>query len=107
MVFNDDTFGITDEKDFSYYAPYEVQMPSDQCKLLELWDELGVPYKAKKQVFGVPLVIIGISIDPNDMMMTLPIDAKTDLINKMKQFAESLRGKLRYFTKQGWQRLAG
>lgn len=41
------------------------------------------------------------------MKMTLPKDAKNDLIAKMKHFAESPKGKSKYFTKRDWQRLTG
>lgn len=106
-MFNDNSFGVNDKDDFTLYEPYNCLMPSNQVKLLQLWDELQIPHKKKKQVFGSPLTIIGILVDPNEMTMTLLSDAKSDLIKEMRRFAESPKGKSKYFTKRAWQRLAG
>ncbi|KAE9403348.1 hypothetical protein BT96DRAFT_495295 [Gymnopus androsaceus JB14] len=34
------------------YEPYGELFPRKQARLLCLWDDLGIPHKWKKQVFG-------------------------------------------------------
>jgi hypothetical protein len=50
---------------------------------LELWDDLGIPHKEKKQVFGSPLTIIGFDVDPNAMPITLPDHAKQEFLSEL------------------------
>src|ERR1700731_21529 len=38
----DDHFGVADKADVSWYDPYKKMMPTDQSKLLELFDDLGI-----------------------------------------------------------------
>ena len=54
------------------YEPYGKHMPVQQVQLLQLWDKLGILHKPHKQVFGSPLIIIGIEVNPNQMTLTLP-----------------------------------
>ncbi|KAF9039500.1 hypothetical protein BDZ89DRAFT_982034, partial [Hymenopellis radicata] len=75
----------------TWYDPYEQFYPTDQVRLLRLWDWLGIPHKAKKQVWGEVLVIIGFLVDPNAMTATLPDDSKSDLIRHVHQFAHVAR----------------
>ena len=70
--------------DTLFYEPYKQFLPTNQTKLLLLWDELGIPHKPHKQVFGSPLIIIGIKVNPNCMTLTLPLSAKEHLLNKLK-----------------------
>ena len=72
LVYADDSFKIVETSSLVYYQPFDQYIPRDQVKLLELWQELGVPFKQKKQLFGSPLTIIGINVDPNAMTFTLP-----------------------------------
>jgi hypothetical protein len=58
---------------------------------LELWDELGIPHKEKKQVFGSPLTIIGFEVNPNTMTITLPEKAKLDLIRDIEIWIDKPR----------------
>ena len=91
-----------------FYEPYKQFLPTNQTKLLLLWDELGIPHKPHKQVFGSPLIIIGIKVNPNCMTLMLPLSAKEHLLNKLKFWVakppKTLSGsfKLKY-----WQRMTG
>jgi hypothetical protein len=69
----------------THYPPYN---PTHQVQLLQLWDELGILHKPQKQVSGAPLTIIGIQVDPNQMTLTLPDDARKLLINKLQLWSE-------------------
>jgi hypothetical protein len=80
----DDSSGCEKEGNTSFYAPYGIDLPSQQKILLDLWDELGIPHKQKKQVSGSPLTIIGIEVDPNQMTLTLPDPAKVRLLDELK-----------------------
>lgn len=79
----DDSFGANKRGDMTFYKPYDKYMPTSQAKLLELWDYLGIPHKEKKQVLGTPLTIIGISVDPNAMTLSLPKDARQRLVREL------------------------
>jgi len=79
----DNTFSFDEEGNVILYTPYSKWMPHSQVKLLELWDELGIPHKERKQISGLPLTIIGLSVDPNAMTITVPDEARNDLINEL------------------------
>ncbi|KAF5310458.1 hypothetical protein D9611_012290 [Ephemerocybe angulata] len=63
----------------------------DMAKLLVLWDELGIPHKEKKQVWGAPLTVIGISVDPNLMSLTLPQEGIVQYLEPFYPNARSVR----------------
>ncbi|TEB20145.1 hypothetical protein FA13DRAFT_1757914 [Coprinellus micaceus] len=106
--YSDDHPGLAVEGDEMWYEPYKKDMPTPQVRLLLLWDELGIPHSEKKQIWGSPLVIIGILVDPNEMTMTLPNEARRDLLVEMERWADE-KGKLarRGATLQTWQQFAG
>ena len=79
----DDSSGCNLASDTAFYAPYGKDMPHGQTVLLSLWDALGIPHKEKKQVSGAPLTVIGISVDPNAMTLTLPLEARKRLLEEM------------------------
>jgi hypothetical protein len=59
----DDTYGVTLKRLERHYAPYNTVMPAAQVAMLELWDEIGLPHEASKQLNGQRLVIIGFEVD--------------------------------------------
>jgi hypothetical protein len=65
---------------------FQKKLPLSQVQLLELWRELGIPYKEKKQLSGSLLTIIGINVDPNAMTLTLPPKACKDLLEEISNF---------------------
>ena len=88
----DDSCNIAYASSFIDYEPFNKHMPKDQVTLLNLWTELGIPFKEKKQVFGTPLTVIGINVNPNNLTYTLPEKAKSDLLShchKWKTFVLS------------------
>ena len=83
-------------------------MPTDQYHLLSLWDELGIPHKPHKQISGSPLTIIGIEVDPNEMTLTLPQEAKDRLTSELRFWtARASKGSSGSFKLKHWKHLAG
>jgi hypothetical protein len=100
----DDSSGCGLAEDISFYAPYNEYFPRDQVTLLSLWDELGIPHKKEKQIFGSPLTVIGISVDANLMTLELPEEARERLIDEVKWWGQ--KGKKekvkRWYQMGGW-----
>jgi len=108
LVYVDDSFKITTADCLEYYAPFKKLMPKDQINLMNLWTDLNIPFKEKKQVFGTPLTIIGIDVDPNKMTFSLPDYARQDLLEHLDHFCmTSPSSKGAKFTLREWQRMAG
>ena len=100
----DDSSGCGLADDTVFYEPYQRSFPRDQVILLSLWDELGIPHKEKKQVYGSPLTVIGINVDANNLSFTLPDEAKVRLMEELKWWCRS-GGKerlRRWFQMGGW-----
>ena len=76
-------------------------------KLLNLWDELGIPHKEKKQVSGKILTIIGIEVDANLLTLTLPSENKSELVAQLKEFARTPEGNGVKYALKDFQRFAG
>jgi hypothetical protein len=83
----DDNFSWEFESRMSYYEPYKKSMPAKQVRLLQLWDDLGIPHEERKQQWGTKLTIIGFEVDPNGMTITMPRDARQELIKMIDGFA--------------------
>jgi hypothetical protein len=79
-------------------------MPAKQVALLTLWDELHIPHKKKKQVWGPILTIIGFQLDINNMSITLPSEAKDRLISAIQDFINTDSRKR---VLHEWQQLSG
>ena len=52
LIYVDDSFSIDVKSQMSWYAPYELNLPSQKTCLLELWDEIRIPHRRKKQIHG-------------------------------------------------------
>ena len=87
FAYCDDVFSFELESDVLWYEPYQRFMPSKQARLLELWDEIGIPHDEAKQVSGPIVTIIGFDVDVNKMSFTMPPDACLDLILAIREFA--------------------
>ncbi|PPQ92713.1 hypothetical protein CVT25_014020 [Psilocybe cyanescens] len=85
----DDSFGPERASKMLFYAPYNKYMPRNQVKLLQLWDEIGLPHKEKKQISGTVIDIIGFEVDANLMTITLPPQSKRELCNYLKLVARN------------------
>lgn len=104
----DDSHGFDDINDMMLYAPYAEFKPESQARLLELWDELGIPHKERKQISGSPLTIIGLEVNPNTMTITLPDEAKQDLIDELAHWSSPVPdGGSEKFEYRKWQGMAG
>ncbi|KAJ3488344.1 hypothetical protein NLJ89_g11627 [Agrocybe chaxingu] len=103
MTYVDDSSGIDLKGDELYYEPYHKSLPRHQAILLELWDNLGIPHKERKQIAGSPIPVIGISVDPNLMSFTLPEDSLRHLLEELQEWCK--KG-ARFKLKQ-WQQMAG
>lgn len=90
LVYADNSFKVAQASEFTYYPPYNKMMPTDQVQLLNLWTELCIPFKEKKQIFGSPLTVIGIEVNPNTMMFTLPAQSRLELIEHLLKFSTPL-----------------
>jgi hypothetical protein len=106
-AYSDDSFGIEFSKNISFYEPYQRSMPSSQVTLLNMWDDLGIPHKDKKQVSGKILTIIGIEVDANNLTLTLPPENKSELVSQLKDFSRTPEGNGVKYALKDFQRLAG
>ena len=85
----DDNCSFARLGDVKYYPKYRRYFPTDQTKLLELWDELGLPHEEKKQIYGPIIPFIGFDVDPNAMTVSINDERKHDLLDKVRDFAKS------------------
>jgi hypothetical protein len=108
FAYVDDSFSWEFADNMLWYEPYRKHLPAKQAKLLQLWDELHIPHVESKQVFGSTLTIIGFEVDPNAMTITMPDEARTDLLTALRSFAHpGQRRPLRDFQKlAGWMNWA-
>ncbi|KJA17148.1 hypothetical protein HYPSUDRAFT_103828, partial [Hypholoma sublateritium FD-334 SS-4] len=87
----DDLSGCDLAGNITFYPPYDKYLPHHQVMLLNLWDSLGIPHKEKKQVFGSPLMVIGISVNPNAMTLMLPSEARERLLEELSAWSTEPR----------------
>jgi hypothetical protein len=104
LGYGDDHFSWEFEGNMLWYEPYKTYFPAKQTRLLQLWDELGIPHEQKKQVYGSPLSIIGFDVDPNSMTITMPAKSRSDLVTAIRDFSNTGQSQsLRDFQKlAGW-----
>lgn len=103
LAYVDDVFSWELAINVLWYEPYQKFMPTKQTRLLQLWDELGIPHKEEKQESGWILKIIGFEVDANAMSVTMPNQFRLDLICAIQEFAVmGHRARL-----SDWQALAG
>jgi hypothetical protein len=100
----DDTFSFSLSGDLEFYEKYQAFWPSDQVKLLQLWDEIGLPHEEDKQISGSCIPIIGFEVDPNAMTVTMSEAKRSELIEACGSFTvRGARKTLREFQRlQGW-----
>lgn len=104
----DDSSGCGSAEHTLLYEPYGKHFPVPQTQLLLLWDELGIPHKPHKQIFGCPLPIIGIKVDANRMTLTLPEASKLCLVNELRFWVQKLpKLSSGSFKLKHWEHLAG
>ena len=99
----DDSSGCGRHNDRLIYEPYGKDYPRDQVVLMNLWDELGIPHKPHKQINGSPLPVIGITVDANQLSLTLSVEARDALISELQWWCK--RGRKEKLRK--WYQLGG
>ena len=82
--FMDDFFSWALARDLVIYKG--VLRPRPQTRLLMLWDEIGCPWKDKKQEYGKELKIIGFHVDINRGTLTLTDDAIANVLTTVRVF---------------------
>ncbi|EIW73791.1 hypothetical protein CONPUDRAFT_23805, partial [Coniophora puteana RWD-64-598 SS2] len=103
FLYVDDNFGTERPGFVRFYIPYGIWLPSSQACILQLWDELGIPHEAKKQLHGTALPIIGFLVNTATMSATMTVESRNALVQFIRDFAsENTRRTLRDF-----QTLAG
>ena len=103
----DDSSGFDYEDDLLRYEPYAASFPCHQTMLLQLWDELGIPHKPKKQIFGLIVPVIGIDVDPNEMTLTLSAERRRDLCDALYAWAIKPVGRKANYQLKHWQQMGG
>ena len=89
FVYVDDNFGFDRAEAHVFHARLNRCLPSQQARLLDLWDDIGLPYDDKKQESGPVLRIIGFDVDPNAMTVSIPIDARTKFLDHLADFLDT------------------
>jgi hypothetical protein len=103
----DDSSGFDYEDDVLPYEPYGSSFPRHQTLLLQLWDELSIPHKPKKQIFGPVIPVIGIDVDPNSMTLTLSPERRRELCDALYAWAFKPATKQCNYQLKHWQQMGG
>ena len=107
-TYADDSSGFDRMDDFLLYKPYNTSFPHHQTILLQLWDELSIPHKQRKQVFGATLPVIGIDVDPNAMTLSFSREKRSDLCDALYSWAiKPVNGAKTNFQLKHWQQMGG
>lgn len=85
----DDNFGWEFERNKKLYKPYNKHLPTKQARLLELWDELGIPHDEDKQLYGPDLPILGYHVDANAMTVKVPDEKKAKVVGLLRSNAHA------------------
>jgi hypothetical protein len=104
----DDSSGFDLADDLLFYKPYDTYFPRHQTLLLQLWDELSIPHKLKKQIFGAIIPVIGIEVDPNAMTFSLSPQKRSDICDALLSWAIKPVGKSKpNYQLKHWQQMGG
>ena len=106
FVYVDNNFGFERAEALLFHARSGHHLTSQQARLLDLWDDVGLPYEDKKQEFGLTLCIIGFIVDPNAMTITIPDDARSKILSSLSDFVNTTNTDHRH-TLCEFQALAG
>jgi hypothetical protein len=102
----DDNFSFDEDGNVMWYEPYCCYFPTKQTKLLNLWDEIGVPHERAKQEYAPTLRIIGFLVDPNRMRVAMDEEDRINLIQHVTDFTATAPGGTRR-TLREFQQIAG
>jgi hypothetical protein len=82
----DDIFSFSKVDDIVFYRPYSRYMPTNQVKVLQLWDEIGLPHEDGKQISGRIIPCIGFDVDPNLMTVSMNPEKRATLMRDFRFF---------------------
>lgn len=85
----DDNFGWEFKRNKQFYKPYNKHLPTKQARLLELWDELGIPHDEEKQLSGPSLPILGYHVDAKAMTVKVPDEKKAKVVELLRSNAQA------------------
>ncbi|KAH9911022.1 uncharacterized protein BXZ73DRAFT_2249, partial [Epithele typhae] len=103
----DDSASGSPQDDLQWFEPFQQHIPSPLARLLSLYDELGIPYDRRKQLWGPQLPYIGFLVDVDDFSFTFPEDRKLNLITAIEKFVSFSSDAHRRRTIHDFQALAG
>lgn len=83
----DDNFSWEFAGKTKYYKPYKKHLPAKQARLLQLWDELGIPHDEDKQLSGPSLPILGYEVDANAMTVKVPDEKMARVTHLLRDYA--------------------
>lgn len=103
LCFVDDCFGAGRADEMTLYKPYNRLLPTKQCLLLTLWDELGIPHEDRKQLYGDKLLITGFFVNTVDMTISMSDEQREALIAEINNFLNAIKRTLHEFQSiTGW-----
>ena len=69
-----DVFSVARVENISWYKPYCQAIPTDQAKILHLWDGICLPHVDKIQVAGRTVTILEFEVDANAISVYLSVE---------------------------------
>jgi len=105
-IYVDDNFGFERVEARTFHARLNHWLPLQQARLLDLRDDIGLPYEDKKQEWGETLRVIGFDIDPNTMTVAIPDNASERFLQHITEFINVAGTNCRH-TLREFQSLAG
>ena len=88
----DNNFSFDKEGNVMWYSPYQCYYPTKQTRLLQLWDEIGLPHDKSKQEYAPILRIIGFMVDPNLMRVSMDEEDRARLLQRVTDFMATAPG---------------
>ena len=83
----DNVFSVTRVENVSWYKLYHWAIPTDQVKILCLWDKIDLPHVEKKQVSGRIITILRFEVDANAMSVYLSMERQEQLVNSIHELS--------------------
>ena len=75
----DDAFSVARAEDVCWYKPYCQAIPTDQVKILHLWDKIHFPHTERKQITGRAVTILRFEVDANTMSVYLSAERQEQI----------------------------
>ena len=85
----DDAWSYEKDPTLAFYEPHDAWFQQKQVKLLQLYNELGLPHIQKKQLFSCTLEIIGLIVNPINMTIMMSNRSCEDLMSTIQAFIDT------------------